>query len=219
MVSIVSPEAQSAGDPIPPNCELIEIHLAELKQLFNSMDPSPFAERDLDPNAEEFIVGWAQEAPPDAPIGLLIHLDRSPGLAEEPVLLRDAIRRFFAGRADRSRRQLRMLFRRGRISLFIGLIFLATCIAAGDLIASVMSGRRVGEILRESLLIGGWVAMWRPLEIFLYDWWPIRAERRLYQRLSIVSVRITYSDHAIHDAWRQDWPAENPAQELRLSRT
>jgi len=28
--------------------------------------------------------------------------------------------------------------------------------------------------VRESLLVGGAVAPWRPLEIFLYDWWPIR---------------------------------------------
>jgi hypothetical protein len=48
------------------------------------------------------------------------------------------------------------------------------------------------EGARESLLIGGWVAMWRPLEIFLYDWWPIRPERRLYERLSAMPIRITF---------------------------
>jgi hypothetical protein len=41
-------------------------------------------------------------------------------------------------------------------------------------------------------VIGGWVAMWRPLEIFLYDWWPIQAERKLFDRLSIMPVRITF---------------------------
>ena len=35
---------------------LIEVKLTELNQLFNSMDPSPFHERDLDHDAEEFIV-------------------------------------------------------------------------------------------------------------------------------------------------------------------
>jgi hypothetical protein len=32
--------------------------------------------------------------------------------------------------------------------------------------------------------------MWRPLEIFLYDWWPIVGERRLHERLSRIEVRI-----------------------------
>jgi hypothetical protein len=49
----------------------------------------------------------------------------------------------------------------------------------------------VGALIRETLVIGGWVAMWRPLEIFLYDWWPIRAERQLYERLSVMPVRVT----------------------------
>ncbi len=47
----------AAGDPIPPKCSLIEVRVAELKQLFNAIDPSPFRETDLDPKADEFIVG------------------------------------------------------------------------------------------------------------------------------------------------------------------
>jgi len=49
---------RSAGDPIPSNCQPVEVRVAELKQLFNAMDPAPFRQRDLDPDAEDFIVGW-----------------------------------------------------------------------------------------------------------------------------------------------------------------
>jgi hypothetical protein len=35
--------------------------------------------------------------------------------------------------------------------------------------------------------------MWRPLEVFLYDWWPIRADARLFDRLSDMPVRIVYT--------------------------
>ena len=55
----------SAGDPIPPKCSVIEVHVDELKQLFNAIDPSPFRDKDLDPKAEDFIVGWAKELPRD----------------------------------------------------------------------------------------------------------------------------------------------------------
>jgi hypothetical protein len=68
----------SAGDPLPPKCVVIEVHLAELKQLFNSIDPSPFRNRDLDPKAEEFIVGWAKDIARDAPLALVVDLDRLP---------------------------------------------------------------------------------------------------------------------------------------------
>jgi hypothetical protein len=56
----------SASDPVPPKCSVIEVHVGELKQLFNAIDPSPFRDKDLDPKAEEFIVGWAKELPRDA---------------------------------------------------------------------------------------------------------------------------------------------------------
>ena len=197
----------SAGDPIPSGCKIIEVRVGELKQLFNAIDPSPFHDKDLDPDAEEFIVGWSTELPRDAPLALLVHLDRPAGLPDEAEVLRDAIHESFARRALNSRRRLRDLFRRGRISLLIAIVFLSTCLALGDLIAARMAGGRFGVILREGLLIGGWVAMWRPIEIFLYDWWPIRREAHLFDRLAAMPVRITYAATAASDAWRHDWPA------------
>lgn len=190
MKSPVHPDDEVARGPIPPKCEIIEIRLAELNQIFNRMDPSPFQDKDLDPKAEEFIVGWAQEVSRNAPLALSVHLDRTEGLREEAAVLRKSIREFFSNRALASRRKLRQLFRVGRTSLVVGLAFLAACVVGGDLIANAMSGNRLGEILRETLLIGGWVTMWRPLEIFLYDWWPIRDEARLYDRLSAMPVWI-----------------------------
>jgi hypothetical protein len=81
----MSDEPQSAGDPIPPNGQRIEVRVAELKQLFNAMDPSPLRDRDLSPDAEEFIVGWGRELPRDAPLAVIVYVDRRAGLPEEPV--------------------------------------------------------------------------------------------------------------------------------------
>jgi hypothetical protein len=57
--------------------------------------------------------------------------------------------------------------------------------------------------------------MWRPLEIFLYDWWPIRNEARLSDRLAAMPVRIRYLDLAFPGAWKSDWPAAAPAGEYK----
>jgi hypothetical protein len=208
-------EGHSAGDPLPPKCVVIEVHVGELKQLFNAIDPSPFRNKDLDPKAEEFIVSWAKDIPRDAPLGLVVDLDRSAGLPDEAAVLRDAIHEFFLQRANAFRRRLRELFRVGRTSLVIGLIALAAAIALGDFLASLMKGYRIGEILRESLTIGGWVSMWRPLEIFLYDWWPIRNEARLSDRLAAMPVRIRYRNSAPPEAWKGDWPVVTPAREQK----
>ena len=197
----------AAGDEIPRGCQQIEVRIAELRQLFNAIDPSPFRERDLDPKAEEFIVEWARDLPWDAPWALVVHLERAAGRGDEATILREAIHEYFNQRADASARRLREVFRRGRISLLIALAFLAATIVVGDAIAKYLGDGRLSEIIREGFLIGGWVAMWRPLEVFLYDWWPIRAEERLLRRLSAIPVRIEYAALVQTDAWRSDWPA------------
>ena len=202
----------AAGDTLPEKCHVIEVRVAELRQLFNAIDPSPFHARDLDPRAEEFIVGWASDLALDRPWALVVHLDRAAGRVDEATLLRDAIHEYFGQRLATSRRSLRELFRRGRISLVIALAFLAASIAIGDAVAGYLGESRLGGILREGFLIGGWVAMWRPLEIFLYDWWPIRAEGRLLQRLSTMPVRIQYTNTTPTEAWRADWPAVPAAE-------
>lgn len=45
-------------------------------------------------------------------------------------------------------------------------------------------------LAKESLLGGGWVAMWRPLQIFLYEWWPVVRKRRIYCNLAHASVQV-----------------------------
>jgi hypothetical protein len=204
----------AAGDAVPPECRPIEVRVAELRQLFDEIDPSPFQERDLDPKAVEFIVEWSRDLPATSRLALVVHLERAAGPPEEAALLREAIHEFFRQRAIGSRRQLRELFRRGRTSLAIALVFLAASIAIGNALAMSFPDAHATGVLREGLLIVGWVAMWRPLELFLYDWWPIRADARLYDRLSAMPVRIEYHAATGEDAWRYDWPATRRSAHL-----
>lgn len=175
----------------PPDCALIEVHVSDLKQLFHSLDPTPFQERDLDPQAEQFILGWAREVRSKVPLGLLVHVDQKTASDDAEAMVHTAVRDHFKRRAETMRQKLRELFRLGRRSLVIGLAFLATCIVLGDAIQTWRPDSGFAGIVRESLLIGGWVAMWKPIEVFLYDWWPIRAEAVLSDRLSAMTVRVT----------------------------
>ena len=165
----------------------IEISLNRLTQLFNSFDPSPFHERDLDREAEDYIVGSAEEASHQRPLALVIHLpaDQMPtsGLPD----LREAIHNYFAYRYDQESRRLRLLFRDGRLALVIGLAFLFCCVLLREL-ASSFGNDAASDIFGEGMLIIGWVAMWRPLEIFLYEWVPIRRRCRILMKLAKMQV-------------------------------
>lgn len=176
------------GDKIPADRARIEVHVAELKQLFNSMDPAPFRRRDLDPKAEEFIVDSARELRRDAPLALVVRVSRETLTAEDAGALRQAVREYFADRASATRAQLRRRLRTGRWTLLIGLAFVAVANLVGDVVGSLVGKYDYGRFLHESIVIGAWVALWRPLEILLYDWWPVLGEARLYDRLSAMPV-------------------------------
>ncbi len=169
------------------DAHLIELSLNDLPQLFNSMDPSPFHDKDLDRDAEEFIVSWSREYPLDERVTLRVHLATWP--AEDPTpLIREAMHNFFESKRDIAQLEFRRLMRQGRASLTIGLLFLAACLIAVKLLATNPAG--ITSYLRESLTIAGWVAMWKPMEIYLYDWWPVRREVRNYARLSTMPVEV-----------------------------
>lgn len=168
----------------------IKVRLRDIRQLFNSMDPSPFHEKDLDHDAEEFIVGWAREMPRDADVSLVITLDEMPPETDPSATVGKAIHNYFEYQAEVKGREFRELMRRGRASLMIGLVALAICITAHIELERVLGESALVNVIGESLLIAGWVAMWRPIEVFLYDWWPIRNARLLYERLSRMPVRV-----------------------------
>lgn len=172
----------------------IELRLRELVQMFNSMDPSPFVTRDLDAAAETFIVGWARGFAGRPDFELVIHVTAAPP-SERAAGVEEAVRHYFAERAGEKDREFHELLRRGRLSLLIGLVCLASTLTLGSVIARLQLGA-VADVLSESLTIGGWVAMWRPMEIYLYDWWPIRREWRLYQRLSRMRVTLVAPEGA-----------------------
>jgi hypothetical protein len=171
--------------------QLIEVKVQTLHQLFNSMDPSPFHERDLDHDAEQFIVSWAQEHPIRTPLRLVVHLGQPPEKSGPLPDVAESIHHYFAYRADLNQRDFRQLMRDGWTSLFIGLGFLAVCMTIAQTVTALMG--RWNLVMKEGLTIIGWVAMWYPLEIYLYRWWPIRHLGRIYRKLSEIPVEIRVS--------------------------
>jgi hypothetical protein len=179
------------GDQTDANT--IEIRVEEIAQLFDTLDPFPFHQRDLDKDAEEYIVGWAREFPRHHPINIIIHVPDEELKTEHAKQLGPALNRYFKYRAEIIDRDLNELFRIGRQSLLIGATVLAGCILASRAIIAVLGSGNISRFTEESLIILGWVANWKPIQIFLYDWWPLARRRNLYRRLAVAKVQLRRS--------------------------
>jgi len=166
----------------------IELRVDEIVQLFDTLDPFPFPERDLDAHAEEYIVGWARELPREGPLSIIVHFPGTAVQKKAAENLGPAFARYFNYRAGVVQRDLNELLRIGRRSLLIGATILVACLVLAHTAAGLIADNPFKRLIEESFLILGWVANWRPLEIFLYDWWPLRRRRDLYRRLAAAAV-------------------------------
>jgi hypothetical protein len=174
----------------PIETSTIELNVEGIAQLFESLDPYPFLQRDLDKDAEEFITGWARELPRDHALRIVVHLPKAEAESKAAADLARGMKSFFSHRAQAVGRDLRELFRVGRLSFMIGIGVLVACVTAAQHMSALLGEGAFALVMRESMIILGWVANWRPLEIFLYEWWPIARRRNLYRRLAAAEVEL-----------------------------
>ena len=168
---------------------LIELKLHEVRELFNTLDPAPFRKKDLDAQAEEYIVGAVRELGTQRSAKLMVYVpDAEMANAKQQDVVA-AIHNYFAYRTRHAALELRQLLARGVVSLVIGLAFLMLCLSLRR-VPAAWSGTTSIVPIEEGLLILGWVAMWRPMEIFLYDWWPLWRQQRLLRRIADMPVEL-----------------------------
>ena len=122
-----------------------------------------------------------------------LHLPRDQERCDPQQTVQKAVANYFTYRADLARLAVRRTLQLGRSSMVIGMLFLAACTIA----RAVLQG--FGEdgwlrVVEEGLLIIGWVAMWRPVELLLYDWRPELRQKRTYENLARMRVEVVFTD-------------------------
>ncbi len=167
----------------------IDIKLRSADQVFDGRDPAPFHERDLEDAAVEYILGAVQEIPPKAPFKMVFWIADLAALQMPIATFVGAVRAHFTYEVEKLRRRTREHVRLGEITLGIALVALTAFLALAEMTKFLPDGA-VRQILREGLLIIGWVVMWRPLELLLYDWWPLVRQRRLCQRVADAEITV-----------------------------
>lgn len=171
------------------NHTLIEIRLREIRQLFHTLDPAPFREKDLDGAAEDYLIEACREAGTRRPLRLIVYLPAAEAQSDAAHSLPEAVHNYFAYRAHQARADMLRLLRYGAASLVIGILFLFACLALRRVLVS-SAALLDPALIGEGLLILGSVAMWRPAEALLYDWWPIASRRALLRRLAVIPIEV-----------------------------
>jgi hypothetical protein len=168
---------------------LIEIKLSSIKQLFNSFDPAPFHEKELDSAAEHYIVDMVNDFSAKTQFKILIHLPPELVATDEAKHLIPAIHHHFEYKVMAADRKFRARFRHGRGTMLIGLSFLTIALVARQMV-STLNNHLLAAIFADALLIIGWAAMWEPVTVMLYELWPIIQQKKTYERISTMEIEI-----------------------------
>lgn len=170
---------------------IVEVGVKNIRQLFNERDPAPFRERDLDPQFVIYLVSAVEEFSLATKIKIrIIAFEAGDIEPEESLLIREAISSYFAYESRLAKALLRKRHRTARYFSLIGFVTLVVCLSLAQLVDSFSLTPSISNIASVSFVIIGWVAMWHPLETLLYDWWPIREQRKYFEKIALLPVEV-----------------------------
>jgi hypothetical protein len=163
----------------------VSIHVRDPAQFFNSLDPSPFWDRDLDRDAATFIEEeFADKRGADV-WHLNVHVHDAQALAAD---LQQAIQNYYGRLASTTRRELREHWRLGQLGLLGGIVIFLLCMGLRQILRGAFL--TLPRIFDEGLIILAWLSLWRPAEVLAYEWVPLYRKRRLYERLAAIRVSV-----------------------------
>lgn len=172
--------------------ETIEIRVNDALQLFDSRDPAPFRDRDLDDDFTDYVIASADEIPFRTPVRIQIYIAKSSSdLRAEPII--EAIQSYLEYQVDLKRNQFAKIMRMAQSFLLVGLAILSACLMLSRWVKTFES-ELFGSALGEGIVIFGWVSMWKPLELLLFDWYPIYDRIRLLRKLLKSEIRVDFEN-------------------------
>lgn len=178
--------------PLENNKFVIELNVDSLEQLFDKRDPNPYRIKDLDDDVVEYIVSSATEIG-HKKIGKLRIVTNDDIDKVVYKTINDAIKDYFLYREDITHKKIHATFSLGFKTLAIGLCFLSIFIFASMGIGKISKDTFWAPFFKEWLSLMGWVSMWKPINIFLYEWWPLVDNKKLYHKLSEVELELKYN--------------------------
>lgn len=164
---------------------VVNIHIRDLSQLFNSLDPSPFWDRDLDREAAAFIEEEFSEKLSAASWNLHVYAHEG---GTSPTDLQTALENYYGRMTSSARRALREHLWSSQWTLIGGMVIFLLSMGLRGILGSLVG--RLPQILDEGLIILAWLALWRPAEMLLYGWVPLRRRQQLYERLAGIRVSV-----------------------------
>ncbi len=168
----------------------VTITLESAEELFTAPEAEPLAGRFETHSGMDRLLDHLTPAATRAPFTVVVEV---PGAdAHLRSRLQPAIAGYVAHRVADLRAAKRRIERRGYTELALGLVFLAACLLLSSAAVAVPAGPEwLGFVVAEGLVIVGWIVLWHPVDMLLFERWPLRREIRLLEAIAAADLRVT----------------------------
>lgn len=171
------------------------LKIGSLNALFDDRDPESLPLRRLNPEWLEYVFDMMNDMPGNGKVHLSLQTNQDILGAWKVETLAMSLHEHLKDHDELLRRRLKGNFQKGRSALGVGLITLVIFTALSEATTLLYLGI-FQQVLEEGFLIFGWVALWRPIEILLYDWWPIAEDRKKIKRLLAGHIKVHTEPHS-----------------------
>lgn len=169
----------------------ITLNLDDMQHLFKAPELDPFSGHDHSLSGIEQILNELKTQSLKRPVRTILRLRRMYPNENIEQVCRQAIGRFCAARIHQITNELSALRSQGIKALQNGLLFLAVCLLLSTLFDGLETlPRLLRRFLSEGFLIAGWVSLWYPTELLLYEWWPHWRDKQLHERIQNMELVI-----------------------------
>jgi hypothetical protein len=172
----------------------IHLDLSDPRELFQSPELDPLAGQ---PHAEpgiERILNRIRPKP-DRPVRATLRLPAAARAPDLEARVRAGLQQYSDVRIEQVTHDIASLRQEGLATLWRGLVFLALCMLGSRILGEPrFLPEMLARFFDEGLIIAGWVALWHPLDALLYQHWPLKRERRLYELLPVMDLEFEFTE-------------------------
>lgn len=172
----------------------VRVDLASLRELFQAAEFDPLSGRPYADSGLDRILNQVRPGP-RGPIHATIVLPGRERSVDVEARTRAALQNYCDVRIEQKQNDKASLRHEGFATLWRGVLFLALCLFASRLLGDPKYLHHViARFLDEGFIIAGWVALWYPLDVLLYEHWPLTREQRLYGQLRGMTMKFEFAD-------------------------
>jgi hypothetical protein len=142
----------------------------------------------LHPDVEEYIVHEAEKSRRNSAFHIAIQIaEETPSNTPQ---ITSIIHKHFESKHEQENHQMNKILTLGLTSLCVGFAFLVVMFLITKTFMALLPENALMITLRELFIILGWVALWRPAELLLYEWRPHKRNAKLFDKLAKCDVQV-----------------------------